>query len=158
MKIPRAPIDETDGWLAWKPISTIMRKDVPKVSARCSREALEAILATAPSGVALVVDDAGKPIGIVRAGAISHAVGTAADAMDPAAFLLNESVPISLASAILASAGVHQIPVISAAQDAVGVLTTVDILSWVARQAGHRVIEATANTAGVPETNAARNR
>ena len=158
MKIPRAPIDETDGWLAWKPISTIMRTDVPKVSARCTREALEAILATASSGIALVVDDAGKPIGIVRGDALSRAADTAAAAMEPVAFLLNESVPISLASAILASSGVHQIPIISAAQDAVGVLTAVDILSWVARQAGHRVIEATAHSAGVPETNAARDR
>ncbi len=158
MKTPRAAIEETEGWMAWKPISTIMRKDVPKVSTRCSREALEAILATASSGIALVVDDAGKPIGIVRADALSRSADTAAAAMEPAAFLLNESIPISLASAIFASSGVHQIPIISAAQDAVGVLTAVDILSWVARQAGHRVIEASAHSAGIPETNAARNR
>lgn len=158
MKTRRAAIDETDGWMAWKPISTIMRKDVPKVSARCSREALEAIFATVPSGIALVVDDAGKPIGIVRADARSGAADTAAAAMEPVAFLLNESIPISLASAIFASSGVHQIPVISAAQDAVGVLTAVDILAWVARQAGHRVVEASAHSAGSPETIAPRNR
>src|SRR4051812_35091699 len=119
-------------WEAWKPVSTIMRRDVPKVSSYCSGAALESIFAGLSCPMALVVDDAGRAFAIVHRDQLGSGNHVAAASV-PVAFSLNESIPISLAAALMASAGVHEVPVLSAAQDAVGVLTSNDILLWVAR-------------------------
>ena len=154
MKIESANGPEINGWQAWKPVSTIMRKDVPTVSADCSGAALTAIFAGVSPAIALVVDAGGEPIGIVLGKSLDVNAATAAATMEPVAFTLSEWVPISLAAALMASAGVNEIPIVAAARDAVGVLTARDILAWVARQAGHRIIDSGTRT----ETTQPRNR
>jgi CBS domain-containing protein len=133
-------------WQAWKPVTTIMRAAVLRVSPECPRGTLTAMFHAHSVGFALVVDGDGKPIGIVHRSGPAPELATAGAAMTPTAFTLNESIPISLAAALMASAGVDEVPIVSSTLTAVGLLTCVELMSWIAHQAGHRVIDPTAVT------------
>jgi CBS domain-containing protein len=136
----------TDQWQAWKPVATIMRSDVLRVSVDCPRETLTAMFHSGSVGFALVVDGDGKPIGIVHRSGLTREVKMAGAGMIPTTFTLNESIPISLAAALMASAGVDEVPIVSSTLGAVGLLTSIELMSWIARQAGHRVIDPSAVT------------
>jgi len=65
-----------------------------------------------------------------------------ADAMTCAAFTVSESAPITRAVTLMASKGVHRVPVVSDDGKVAGMITSMDILRWLARQAGRPVPEA----------------
>lgn len=135
------PVEE--GWAAWKPVSTIMRTGIPKVAPDCARTTLATLFQARPASEAIVVDGDGKPMGIIDRAAIEKGTGqTAAELMVAAVFTLNESIPLSLAAALMASARVDRVPIVSSTSETVGLLTCRELLVWIARQAGHRVVEA----------------
>lgn len=61
---------------------------------------------------------------------------TAADVMTPIAFALPESATIAEAAAIMSFEGVHRVPVVSPSGQVAGILSSLDILGWLAEQAG----------------------
>src|SRR4051812_964634 len=66
---PFAPdLESADRWEAWKPVSTIMQTNVPRVSVGCSRESLLAIFGGLGVETALVVDPDGHAVGLVSRG------------------------------------------------------------------------------------------
>jgi CBS domain-containing protein len=90
-----------------------------------------------------VVDGEGKPVGWVAEVDLLRARRGAkvADTMTRAALAVAETAPLSRAAALLAAHGLEHIPVVSADGVVVGVLTALDVVSWLASPEG----------AGVPE-------
>jgi CBS domain-containing protein len=134
-EIPQA---EPGSWPAWKPVSSLMR-NVPRVSLSCTRDEIQTLFHTHDATDALVVDGDGKPMGLVRRGSLQSRGATAEALLMPVVFTLNEAVPLSLAAALMAAAGVDRVPIVSSTQGAVGLVTSRDLLEWIATQAGHRI-------------------
>jgi CBS domain-containing protein len=112
-----------------------------------------------------VVDDEGHPIGIVsktdllrhlheRGDVIEpgsdaavergfHATNvdstTVRDVMMPVVFAIAEDTTIAAASALMAGEGIHRLPVLDRAGAVVGILSTLDVVRWVAERAGYHV-------------------
>jgi CBS domain-containing protein len=59
--------------------------------------------------------------------------------MTPMSFTLNEDQSISKASALMAYEGIHRLPVVDAAGKVVGLLSSLDILHWLACKTGNAV-------------------
>jgi CBS domain-containing protein len=66
------------------------------------------------------------------------AKSTVRELMMPIAISLEESAPITLAAALMATEGVHRVPVVSKRQKVVGILSALDILRWLAKEDGYR--------------------
>lgn len=70
-------------------------------------------------------------------GPVSHALGgieraTVAEIMMPVVFTVAEDVSVESAAALMAQKGVHQLPVVSASGDVVGIVSSLDLLAWFA--------------------------
>lgn len=126
------------------PISAVMTTDVFCVREDVRIDALGALfLDNHISGVP-VVDDEGFPIGVVSKTDLLRACRTrgpceprVGDIMMPLAFTLYESAPLSQAAALMAFEGVHRLPVVSAAGTVVGIVTSLDIMRWLATHDGY---------------------
>lgn len=59
------------------------------------------------------------------------------DVMTPLAFTLPESASIARASALMALETVHRVPVVSGSGRVIGILSTLDVLRWLARREGY---------------------
>jgi CBS domain-containing protein len=66
---------------------------------------------------------------------LAHA--TVGEVMMPLAISLEESAPLGLAAALMAFEGVHRVPVTSAAGKVVGILSSLDLLRWLAHEDGY---------------------
>ncbi len=62
---------------------------------------------------------------------------TVADAMTPGAFAISENAPVAQAAALLALHGVHRVPVVSEDGKGAGVVTSSDIVRWLAQRSGY---------------------
>jgi len=127
------------------PLGALMSREVVCVSAALRRaEAIALFLDRGLSG-APVVDDAGRPLGmltrsdLLRAAVDKPAPSTAADIMMPIAYTLAENDALSRGAALMAAEGVHHLPVIGDHGRVVGLVSTLDITRWLARQAGYEV-------------------
>ncbi len=74
-----------------------------------------------------------------------HAEGmapvTVADLMMPFAISLDESTPITMAAALMATEHVHRVPVIARDGRVAGILSSLDVLRWLAKADGYLVPE-----------------
>lgn len=112
-----------------------------------------------------VVDAAGHPVGIVsktdllrhlheRGDALEpgndpaiehgfHATSvdstTVGDVMMPVVFCIAEDTSIAAAAALMAGEGVHRLPVLDRQGAVIGILSTLDVVRWVAERAGFHV-------------------
>jgi CBS domain-containing protein len=92
-----------------------------------------------------VVDDQGRPIGVVsrsdllRHGRTDVAADLVGDVMMCLAFSLPETATLSRAAAIMAYEGVHQIPVVASDGKVVGLISSLDIVRWLAQRDGYAV-------------------
>ena len=57
--------------------------------------------------------------------------------MMPMAFSIHEDATVGEASAMMAVEGVHRLPVVDEDGDIVGMLSTTDVVRWVAERAGY---------------------
>ena len=57
----------------------------------------------------------------------------------PPTFTLEENDPVSRAAAVMAVEGVHHLPIIADHGRVVGLISTLDVSRWLARQAGYDV-------------------
>ncbi|GEJ59165.1 CBS domain-containing protein [Anaeromyxobacter diazotrophicus] len=123
------------------PVQAVMTRVVIAVQADLPLERARALFLERGIGGAPVVDDAGKPLGILsktdllRAGA-GRPGGTVADEMSRNVLTLPEQAPISEAAALLAAEGVHRAPVVGREGRVVGIVTVLDLLRWLAQQDG----------------------
>jgi len=99
-----------------------------------------------------VLDALGKVIGVVSRGDVLRgaydaestsdptlASATVADVMTPIVFHLPPDATVSQAAALMAYEGIERIVVVSADSAVVGMLTSMDVLRWVAQHAGYTV-------------------
>lgn len=127
------------------PIAALMSREVVCVSASLRRaEAIALFLDRGLSG-APVVDDAGRPLGmlarsdLLRAAVDKPAPATAADIMISIAYAVAENDPLSRGAALMTVEDVHHLPVLGDHGRIVGLISTLDITRWLARQSGYDV-------------------
>ena len=158
-------------WLASQPeaapspasqtlVSEIMTKTVHTLRPETSLEAISALFLAHGISGAPVVNDEGRPIGIVtktdlvrsqyedpdsatwpsardeRVEPGLHVEATsgksAADVMMPVVFVLRSGSTVAMASALLAAEDIHRAPVVSRHGKVVGIVSALDIVRWLA--------------------------
>ena len=161
---PAGPAEST-------PILEIMTRQVVQVAPDSSVDELTTILLERGISGAPVVDDKGRPLGIVsktdllrdhysRGDSVEvpkmelHRGGveapldrglhvqpepgpTVRDVMTPLAFALPENASVARASALMAVEAVHRIVVVDEAGKVSGILSSLDVLRWLARTEGY---------------------
>jgi len=126
------------------PLGEIMTTDVTCVRADFPVSALRSVFARESFSGMPVIDDAGRPIGVVsrtdlvRGGTLARG-RTVYDLMMPMAFTLPETASIARAAALMAHEGIHRIPVVDASGVIRGIVSTLDISRWVASTAAAAV-------------------
>ncbi len=128
----------------------IMTTDVLAVRADADVELVTDLLLRRGVWGAPVVDAGGHPKGIVSrsdllgAAPVSGGAPAAtpparrsvADVMAPGAYTIAEDASVAQAAALLAVHGVHRLPVVSDDGRVVGIVTSSDIVRWLAQQTG----------------------
>lgn len=156
------------------PVAEIMTRNVFCAKPDMSLENLAYVMLDQSISGAPVVDDAGKPIGVISktdvlrelreraelekatwrerdssskqqrarsTGLHMHTLSerNVQDAMTPLVYWLPEDASISQASALMAYERVHRIPIVNKTGKVVGVVSTLDILRWIARRKGYLI-------------------
>jgi CBS domain-containing protein len=90
-----------------------------------------------------VVDERGKPVGIVsKTDLLRHGVTPGArvkNIMTPLSFTVHEDQSVSKAAALMAYEGIHRLPVVDDEGTVVGLLSSLDILHWLACKTGNTI-------------------
>jgi CBS domain-containing protein len=125
------------------PVSRIMSLNVQCVTEDVSLSALASCLLDGGYSGVPVIDEEGKPMGVVsKTDLLRHGVtpkGRVKDIMTSMSFTLHEDQSVSKASALMAYEGIHRLPVVDAAGKVVGLLSSLDILHWLACKTGNSV-------------------
>ena len=121
------------------PVTAIMTRDIVCARAELSTEALKELLVKNHIGCVPIVDDRGRPKGIVTKLDLVERVEpalTAAEVMMPLAITLNTHATIAHAAAMMAVEDFHHLMVVGTDHVLVGVISTMDIVRWLARNDG----------------------
>ena len=129
------------------PVTSIMSHDLPVVRATTDVDAVTRFLLERSITCAAVSDEHGGLIGhvsmidLVRerfldADADSSPRATARDIMTPYVIRLPETASIDDAAALMAVENVHRVVIVSATGKAVGVVSAIDVLRWLAHKDG----------------------
>jgi CBS domain-containing protein len=143
---PRSLADRTPLW-------QVMRPTVICVSPGLALDALLSLFVSCAVRAVPVVDGEGRPVGVVSRsdlalhrhrppiadGAAPTPPGTVADVMMCIAFTLREDAMLSHAAALMAYEGIHRIPVVCFEGKVVGVVTSMDVVRWLAQHDGYVV-------------------
>ena len=132
------------------PISALMSSNVCCVRPDVSVQALASLLIEGGLSGVPVVDERGAPIGVVsQADLVRHhyesGTGsrqppwTVGDIMADVSFILDEGASVSQAAALMALESIDRIPVVDAADQLVGTLSSLDVLYWLACETGYVV-------------------
>jgi CBS domain-containing protein len=123
------------------PVGSLLAPDVVCLAEALSvAEATAVMLARNLSG-APVVDENGRPVGILTRSDVLRAGPEARvlEAMMPVAFALAESDSLARAAALMAAEHVQHVVVVGDHGRVVGLLTALDATRWLAREAGFDV-------------------
>lgn len=123
------------------PLSAVMSRDIVCASPDLPVAELVALLLDRGFSGVPVVDSEGKPIGVVsKSDLLDGKRGELVrDIMMPIAFTLPESASLSHAAALMAYESVHRIPVVAMDGEVIGIVSSMDIVRWVAEQDGYVV-------------------
>jgi len=136
------------------PLTQIMRRDVT-----CARRDLEAarlvdLMVNNRIGCVPIVEEPGRPIGVVtKLDLVEHLLfegpdapdgprardltpPTAGELMMPIAITLGERATVAHAAALMATEDIHHIPVVDDHGRVIGIVSTMDIVRWLARNDG----------------------
>lgn len=159
---PTSPARRTTS-AARLPLAAVMTRDVVCVTADMHLSTLAALLVDRGFTGVPVVDDQGRAIGVVsrtdlvRArvddpGCDEDVAGfeldpgfhlepdggaRVADVMMPIVFTLPENATLSQAAAIMAYEGIHRVPVVTTTGAVVGIVTSMDVVRWLAENDGY---------------------
>jgi CBS domain-containing protein len=120
-------------------LARIMTRDVVCVTPDVPLDDLATTLDELGISGVPVVDEECRPIGVVtRADLIGVAGGslwatTVADVMMPFAFSVPEGATLQHAVELMAAEGVHRVPVVGLDGTVVGIVSTMDVVRWLAR-------------------------
>lgn len=168
-----APAPGDRGLADRTPVWAVMTTRVVAVRPDVSLDALADLLLERGIGGAPVVDEEGRPQGVVsktdlvRRRLVTGDTGEAvtpgwhpsrghfrieaergfhvetlpgalvAEVMTPTVHTLSEDAPLAQAAALMAFEGVHRVPVVSRDGRVAGIVTTLDVLRWMAEQEGY---------------------
>ena len=121
------------------PVTEIMARDIVCARPDLSVGALTDLLVTHHIGCIPILDDRGQPLGIVTKLDIvdrDQPGITAADVMMPLAVTLNERATIAHAAAIMSLEDFHHVMVVGGDHALIGIVSTMDIARWLARNDG----------------------
>lgn len=127
------------------PLGAVMSREVVCLAAGLDCDEAAAILLERGLSGAPVVDDDGRPLGMLARSDLLRALRelpTAppiVDVMMPIAYTLDENDALSRGAALMAAEGVHHLPVIGDFGRVVGLISTLDVTRWLARQSGYAV-------------------
>ena len=127
------------------PVSEIMSREVACVKADLGIDELEEILIQKGISGTPVVDQLGRPIGIVSKTDLVHRKGAnlealkVKDVMMRTAYCIAENEPIARAAGLMAYEAVHRLPVVGSDGTVTGVVSPLDIMRWLARQYGYPI-------------------
>lgn len=119
------------------PLWRMMPARVACVRASVGAPAAMVLLYTLDASALPVVDDAGRPIGIIAASDLVHracVVDTVADRMSSFVFALPETETVARAAELMEYEGISHLAVVSRAGVLVGQVTARDLLGWIVRQ------------------------
>ena len=124
------------------PVSSIMVADV-----WCAREdltlaRLRALFVERSVSGAPVVDAAGRCVGVVSTADLARAAGgdrSVRDVMARVTFVLPDNASIAQAAALMAVEHIHRVPIVTDDGRVAGIVSSTDILGWLARQDGYVV-------------------
>jgi CBS domain-containing protein len=122
-----------------------MTRDVVCVDPEMTVVDLRTLLLERNISGAPVVDAVGRPIGVVSKTDLVRALQepdlyrTVRSIMMSLAFTLTESAPIARAAALMAYERVHRVVVISTEGSVVGIVSSLDVLNWLAQENGYLV-------------------
>lgn len=128
-------------------MAEVMRRDVRCVPADLPLARLAELLVGGDLGRAPVVDGRGRVIGMVALSDLARAAwdpdhrraAVVADVMMPIAFTLTETATLARAAALMAYEGIGRVIVRDGHGGVAGVVTSTDVLRWLARRAGYLV-------------------
>jgi CBS domain-containing protein len=129
------------------PVTDIMTRDVISVREGHSLAAVIDLVIANYIGCVPIVDEDARPIGMItkrdlveplasRAQAGDPTAQTAKDVMLPLAITLGERATVLQAAAIMAIEDLHHIPIVSPKGQLIGVVSSLDIVRWLARNDG----------------------
>jgi CBS domain-containing protein len=115
------------------PVSAVM-SDPICVRGEVGLAALASLFAARRIGGAPVVDDDGKPIGMISRADLARCNPrlTALEAMTPGVVSLVESASVADAAALMATKEIHRVVVVSRSGHVVGIASTLDVARWLA--------------------------
>ena len=120
-------------------VTDIMTRDVVCARPDLSIPALTRLLVQNHIGCIPIVDEGGRPKGIVtKLDLIERPFAglTAADVMMPLAIVLNEQATIAHAAAVMSIEDFHHVMVVDRGGVLIGIVSTMDIARWLARNDG----------------------
>jgi CBS domain-containing protein len=127
-------------------VSEIMSRDVVVVTPDTDIDDFEDLLLKNGISGAPVVDERGRPIGIVSKTDLVHRKGTpnfeglkVKNIMMRTAYCVAENEPISRAAGLMAYEAVHRLPVVGQEGTVIGVISPLDVMRWLARQHGYPI-------------------
>jgi CheY-like chemotaxis protein len=134
MGIPRAVRNSEDISL-----SEVMSRDVICVGPDLTIDALVSRFSQACIDHAPVCDGGGRCLGVVSLADCAAIAGglAVADIMMPFVFALPAHASLARAAALMAVEGIHRVVVVDADGCFVGVVSSIDVMRWVARAAGY---------------------
>lgn len=135
----RHPVPRTPTIADRIPVSAIMTRDIVCARPELNLEALKTLLLQNHIGCVPIVDDRGRPKGIVTKLDLVERSGPAAmagDVMMPLAITLNTHATIAHAAAMMALEDFHHLMVVGNDHVLVGVVSTMDIVRWLAKNDG----------------------
>ena len=127
------------------PIGEIMVRDVTSVPPHATTSELVLLFLARNVSGAPVLDAYRRPIGVVSKTDVLRALANgeeeqrAADVMTPVPLSLPENASIARASAVMAYEHVHRVLVVGPDGSLVGLVSTIDVLRWLAREVGYAV-------------------
>lgn len=127
------------------PISEVMARNVVSVGQSATVEDLSRLLLVNDIGGVPVVDPDGLPLGVVsktdalRALAKGDSSALARDIMTPFTLAMREHSSIARAAAMMAYEHVHRVVVVAPDGRVIGIVSTIDVLRWLARRDGYAI-------------------
>jgi CBS domain-containing protein len=137
--LERHPVPRTPTIADRIPVSAIMTRDIVCARPDLSLDALKDLLLQNHIGCVPIVDDRGRPKGIVTKLDLverKQQALTATDVMMPLAITLNTHATIAHAAAMMALEDFHHLMVVGTDHVLVGVVSTMDIVRWLAKNDG----------------------
>jgi len=124
-------------------IADVMTADVYCVRSDLPLTALARLFEERRIGCLPVVDDRGRPIGAVSPRDLMHSEpgDRVGNVMTALMFVLPDNATVSEAAALMALERIHHLPIVTDDGKVAGIVSSLDVLGWLAREDGYVVAE-----------------